>query len=75
MPELLVQQVEVEAPVVAFGPHIRELVKVEDFGFLGYFGFEESIDKHVVEGKINMLFSLFQWLRLCNFGLYFESNN
>jgi len=75
MPELVVQQVEVEAPVVLFRPHIRQLAKVEDFGFVGYFGFEESVDKRVVEGKINMLFSLFQWLRLCNFGLCFESNN
>ena len=45
MPELLVQQVMVEAQVIVFEPQVRQLAEVEYFGFVGYFGFEESVDK------------------------------
>jgi hypothetical protein len=42
---ITVQQAGVEVQVVASEPQVRQLAKVKDFGFVGYFGFEESVDK------------------------------
>jgi hypothetical protein len=69
VPELLVQPVEVGEHVVVFESQVQQLAKVEDFGF------EESVDEQVVEGRRNMIFSPFEWLMLGNFGLCFESKD
>lgn len=71
----MVQQVGVEAQVFVFEPLVQQLADVEDFKSMGYFGFEESIDEKIVEQQRNLQSSLFEWLRLGNFGLRFESKD
>ena len=75
VPELLVQQVGVEAHAVVFEPQVQQLAEVEDFGFVRYFGFEESVDEQFMGEKRNLQFSPFKWLRLGNSGLCFESKD
>jgi len=72
VPALFVQPVGVEAQIAISTPRVRQLAKVVDFGFVGYFEFEESVVKHVVEGRRNMILSPFEWLMLGNLCFYFE---
>ena len=50
MAELLVHSIEAEAYFVFSEPRVRQLSKVKYLGFVGYFGFEEFVDRQIVGG-------------------------